>query len=527
MACADCIMLALWRASRRRSRYDGVMIARVLKWRRWSPATRHLVFGLAVGAAMPICSALIANALDTYLHVKAPSMTFLVGVILAAIWFGRSIGLATALFAFFIYNFYLTEPRNTLGFAGWEDVLTLLVFVSTALLIGGVTGAVHDERERAQKQARIFSGLFGVSRAMAECRNVDEIAALLVSGAREIVAQEAVALRIVAGSAAEIVARSPEGATPSGPVIATATRILETGNTDIANLDGWRLQLVRASGDPIALLAWRPRDRDDHQIAVRLLAELAGNAVARARYQQSQMEMEAVTGAERLRTALMSSISHDFRTPLSTILTSATSMQTYGDQFSPATRADLLTSIQEEAERLNRYIGNILDMTRLDAGVVKLRQEWIDPVELLDNVQERMQRRMGARRMAMEAPAAVPAILVDPLLLEQAIVNAVENCLAYTPATAVVRLGADYTTTAVSIWVEDDGPGVPAADLPFLFDKFHRLGSTQNTQGAGLGLAISKGFIEAMGGEAKASTSSDGGLRVAFTFPLQMTLANA
>lgn len=486
-----------------------------------------MALGLAVGAAMPIGSAFIANALDTELHVKAPSMTFLCSVILAAVWFGRKVGLATALFAFFIYNFYLSEPRNTFGFAGVEDVLTLLVFVGAALVIGGVTGSVHDERERAQKQARIFSGLFSVSRSMAECRSIDEIASLVASGACEIVAQEAVTFRLGAQGGAEMVARAPETASPSAPVIATAAQLLETGNTDIAQVDGWRLQLVRASGAPIALLAWRPRDRDDHQIAIRLLAELAGNAVARARYLQSQLEMEAVTGAERLRTALMSSISHDFRTPLSTILTSATSLQTYGDQFSADTRADLFASIQEESERLNRYIGNILDMTRLDAGVVKLRQEWIDPIELLENVQERMQRRIAARPFTIEAPAAVPAIHVDPLLLEQAIVNVVENSLAHTPGAAAVRLGADYTTTAVSIWLEDDGPGVPADDLPFIFDKFHRVNNAQNAQGAGLGLAISKGFVEAMGGEARASAPRGRGLRIAFTFPLQMSLVNA
>jgi two-component system sensor histidine kinase KdpD len=164
-------------------------------------------------------------------------------------------------------------------------------------------------------------------------------------------------------------------------------------------------------------------------------------------------------------------------------------------------------------------------MTRLDAGVVKLRQEWIDPVEVLDTVHERVQRRMGARKLTLDAPAAAPSILVDPLLLEQAIINVIENSLAYTPAKANVRLGAEYTTSAVSIWVEDEGPGVPVGDLPFIFDKFHRLKNAEDSQGAGLGLAISKGFVEAMGGEARASTAEGGGLRVAFIFPLQMSLA--
>lgn len=502
------------------------MIARALDWRNWTPRMRRMAFGFAVGAAMPIGSAIIAASMDTYLHVKAPSMTFLCSVILAALWFGRHVGLATALFAFFIYNFYLTEPRNTFGFAGIEDMLTLLVFTSTALLIGTLTGNLHDARERAEAQVRMFSGLFRSSRVMADVRDPREALAQLVSGAVEIAARDAAIVE--RGENGRAVVKQVAGVMPPQAVIdaCVGPRLIPDG------AQAWRLQPVEVGVTRFAVLAWRPLGgpNDAQQdIAVKLLAELASIAIQRAEYVHQQMEMETIAATDKLRTALMSSISHDFRTPLSTIMTSASSLTLYGGQFSEATRADLLASIQEEAERLNRYVGNILDMTRLEGGGVRLREEWIDPAELMEGVAERMQRRLDGRTFSVVAPAAAPAIFVDPLLLEQAVVNVIENALTHTPREAAIRLGADYTNDAVRLWVEDEGPGVAPENLALMFDKFQRLKDARNHEGAGLGLAISKGFAEAMHGQIKAvSPASNGkGLRVEFSFPLQTAMAGA
>jgi len=371
---------------------------------------------------------------------------------------------------------------------------------------------------------------------MAETRNSDEALRLLTNGAREIAAREAVVIQLGEDGATFDAHGEPSHAALPGGVRQAAARLIRdpsdleaVSNEEIA---GWRLQLVQGGSHPAAALAWRPAPNaqgGEHAIAIRLLCELAHVAIERSQFMQRKLELDTMAATERLRSALMSSISHDFRTPLSTILTSASSLQAYGDQFSAVTRADLLSSIQEEAERLNRFIRNILDMTRVDTGALKLREEWIDPLEVIDNISERMQKRLGGRDLAVEAPAAVPAIFVDPLLLEQAIINVVENALVYTPQESNISIGAAYTDTSVSLWVEDEGPGVPAAELPYIFDKFHRLESTQNTQGAGLGLAISKGFVEAMHGEIRAISPAqrDQGLKVEFVFPLQTELANA
>lgn len=503
---------------------------RSLDWRTWDAGARRLAFGLLFGALMPITSAVLASALDTYLNVRAPSMTFLCSVILAAIWFGRRVAVGTAVFAFFIYNFYLTEPRNTFGFAGWEDGLTLLVFVGVALLIGTLAGNLHDQRERAEEQARVFSSLFTVSRAMAETPNAHEALAHLAAGVRQITGLEVVVMQPDANGAFNVTTSAPPLASPPKIVGAAAAALFTNVGEEERTEEGWRLQKVQAGGAPIAVLAWRPTEgpnSGDRAIAVRLMTDLTAVGVERTQHLQRQVELDTMAATDRLRTALMSSMSHDFRTPLSTILASATSLQAYGDQFSDSTRADLLVSIQEEAERLNRFIGNILDMTRLEAGAVKPRTEWVDPIDIIDAIEERVRKRIGDRPFRIVAPAAAPAVAVDPLLLEQAVINVVENALVHTPASAELRIGAEYGEREVRLWVEDDGPGVAQNELTRIFDRFHRATDAPNNQGAGLGLAISKGFVEAMHGQVRAiSPVANGcGLRVEFVFPLEAAMA--
>jgi len=490
------------------------MWARVAdQWQRLTSGQRFAA-GIAAGAALSVLSALSAGTLEASLGVHAPNMAFLCSVIFAAIWFGRRVALVTAIISFLVYNFYLTEPRYTIGFAGLEDFFTLLVFVSVALLIGELTGNLHSDRERAREQVRVLSGLFTESRAMAECTTPDEALQRLAAGAREVVARDA----IVCGADGALIG-APPGAVQPPPM---------SSETALAS---WQFEEVTADGRRVAVLAWKRSTRRagvEQAIAARLLVEQARAAVERARVLQRKIEMDTMAATERLRTALLSSISHDFRTPISTILTSASSLRAFGDQFPPATSADLLVTIEEEAERLNRFVGNVLDMTRLEANVVKPREEWIDPLETIEAVQHRLSKRVPDGNLVVSAPAAVPSIYVDPLLLEQALVNVVENAIVHA-SNGKLRIGADYGEEAVRLWVEDEGPGVPDSDLVRIFDKFHRLQILPNNQGVGLGLAITKGFVEAMKGEVSAiSPVREGrGLRVEFTFPLQTTLVTA
>ena len=260
---------------------------------------------------------------------------------------------------------------------------------------------------------------------------------------------------------------------------------------------------------------------DEEKLALALLDQGAV-AVERADLAGQAVETETLRRTDRFRGALMNSVSHDLRTPLSTVLGASTTLIDLGDKLTPAVRADLLLSIREEAERLSRYVGDLLDMTRLEGGGLNIRADWIDVRDVLNAASKRVARRLGKRRMTRDFPAQLSLVMVDQGLLEQALVNILENAIAYSPDGSTVELAAYEDRGAVVISIEDEGKGIPTAELERVFDKFRRMEEpSDRTKGAGLGLAIAKGFVEAMNGRiAAASPLQDGkGTRILISLP--------
>ena len=177
------------------------------------------------------------------------------------------------------------------------------------------------------------------------------------------------------------------------------------------------------------------------------------------------MENEALRRSDKLRAALLNSISHDLRTPLSTVLGSATTLIDYGETLKPKVRADLLISIREEAERLNRYVGNLLDMTRLEGGALKTRSEWTDVRDVLGAAIGRVERRLEQRKLTRDFPVELTSVETDPGLLEQAIVNILENAIAYSPDGSLIELATYEDRGNIVISIEDEGPGIPQSDI--------------------------------------------------------------
>jgi two-component system sensor histidine kinase KdpD len=227
----------------------------------------------------------------------------------------------------------------------------------------------------------------------------------------------------------------------------------------------------------------------------------------------------------------MNSVSHDLRTPLSTVLGSATTLIDYGATLKPEVRDDLLLSIREEAERLSRYVGDLLDMTRLEGGGLNVRTDWTDVRDALNAAADRVSRRLGRRRITRDFPPQLSMVEADHGLLEQAVVNILENAIAYSPDGTTIELAAYEDRGSVVISIEDEGRGIPTAELERVFDKFRRMEDSTDrapdrVQGAGLGLAIAKGFVEAMRGRiAAASPIQDGpdggkrGTRILISLP--------
>jgi two-component system sensor histidine kinase KdpD len=287
------------------------------------------------------------------------------------------------------------------------------------------------------------------------------------------------------------------------------------------------LDLLAAGGRALAGRGGRRRGgRHGGRIGRRalLLALLEQGAVAleRAELATEAVETETLRRADRFRSALLNSISHDLRTPLSTVLGASSTLIDYGKGMTAAVRDDLLLSIREEAERLNRYVGNLLDMTRLEGGALRLRTDWTDVRDVLGAAAERVSRRLETRVLARDFPVELSLVRADPSLLEQAVVNILENAIAYSQDGARIEMAAYEDRSNVVISIEDEGRGIPTAELEQVFEKFRRMEEpTDRHQGAGLGLSISKGFVDAMGGRiAAASPIHDGkGTRILISLP--------
>ncbi len=214
--------------------------------------------------------------------------------------------------------------------------------------------------------------------------------------------------------------------------------------------------------------------------------------------------------ADKLRVAMLTSLSHDLRTPLAAILGAATTLLSSKRLYEPEQSEDMLQMIREEAERLDRFVGNLLDMSRLEAGALGVKLEALDVIDLAEAASKRLARRLSGHHIVFDAPNDLPLVYVDPLLLEQAIVNLLDNAAKYAPAGSTIRIQARLGGSKVLLVVEDEGPGIPPDELALIFDKFYRAkAADRRVAGTGLGLAVARGFVEAFGGTLDAANRTD------------------
>lgn len=445
------------------------------------------------------------------------SMLFLGGVLVTAYLFGSGPAYFAAGLAFFIYDFYLVEPRFTITFST-SDLITLAVFLAVAMLTGRLTGRVKDEAERAAARARTTAALFDATRAFSGSSDEGLIRQKLAEHLGAAAKGEA-----FVRTKAKVVS-CPEGAAIPTEVARLALRMeLRDGGfaAETVTFEDWTLRPLIGQGSSLGVAGWRARPRvDKDQKLVEILVDVGAAAIARARLAAGKAEAEARARTEDLRNALLSSISHDLRTPLSAIMASASSLSEFGESFDPATRKDLSTTIQQEAERLDSFVANLLNMTRLESGALTIQRVAFSAPEIIGRVIHRGPPD-GRRAVQVNIDPGLPEAYGDPVLFEQAFWNVYENAVRYTAEPQAVCVRATPVGEEIEICVEDEGPGLPVADLSRIFDKFFRSAVTAQKPGTGLGLSITKGLIEGMGGSVSARLREDGksGLIIAMKVP--------
>lgn len=476
---------------------------------------------------------LAASAVERFAENVNLALIFLLVVLAVGLRFGLWPALTTAAAAAFSYNFFFLEPRYTVYIGSGSDIFTFLVFFAVALAAGWLTGRVRDQAAATSRRAAAVTSLLAASRKLSAAAERNAAAQALAEQLAAATGGKAAVLLPDGGEIAPAVG-SPEPPAFTTGDMAAARWAWEKGEAAGAGTGtlpnaAWvfhPLQGLKTRAGVAAVEPQRLRADTDERFVLALLDQGAV-ALERAELAATAADAEALRRSDRLRAALLNSISHDLRTPLSTVLGSASTLLDYGPTLKEPVRRDLLESIQEEAERLNRYVGDLLDMTKLEGGALAPRAEPLDVRDVLRAAMERVARRLGDRRFDRDFPERLSLVKADASLLEQAVVNILENAITYSPEGTPIEVAAYEDQGNVVVSIEDEGPGIPTIELERVFEKFRRMeeASDRHKQGAGLGLAISKGFIEAMGGRiAAASPIHDGrGTRVLISLRKERT----
>lgn len=490
----------------------------------------------AVGAVAALVAVASAAALGAQLvrYVELPniSMIFLAAVVVCALRFGTGSAVFASLLSFVAYNFLFIEPVHTFSIAKPHELLALLVFLLVSIAIGGLAGRLRDQAELVRARAEALRSQYEFARKLSGTVRMDDLLWAVAS-------QVAAALRgrclVFLDEGGELALR---GAAPPddemGPAEWTAARWafrhLEPAGWRTGTLPNARLQFrpLKTARGVAGVVGFEPAAGDrsltaEEDRVVAALIDQASVAVERIRLVEETSRAAAAAESEKLRSALLTSVSHDLKTPLAAILGAVTTVRTLGGQMPEADRADLLQTIEEETRRLSRFVGNLLDMTKLEAGGLDVTPEAVDLAELLPVVASRARTLLPRLVIRIEPLPAAASVRGNPLLIDQVVFNLLENVEKYARPDPEARVRLTVADGEARLHVEDRGPGVPADQLERIFAKFHRVAiGDGRAAGTGLGLAIAKGIVEAMGGTIHAESPVEGGrgTRIVITWPV-------
>ncbi len=478
--------------------------------------------GYVYAVGLVVAATVISAGLDRLSSSANLAMVYLASVVVSGVLNGLRPALTTAALAILAYNFLFLPPRFSLVIGHAADVITFAIFLAVAGVTGWLSGRVRDQARLSARRASTVATLLAASRRLSGAANGGDAAKALVEQASAASGATAVVLLRQKDDLA-LAASAPEAATLSTAAMSAARWAWERreaagAGTGTLPQVGWTFRPLVGVRGPVGVAGYEaaPDRSGDEERLLSALLDQGAVALERAELAADQAETQALRRSDRLRTALLNSISHDLRTPLATVLGASTTLIDYGGQLKPDVQADLLDSIREEAERLNRYIGNLLDMTKLEGDALNPRKQLIDVRDVLAAAIERVDRRLGGRPLTRDFPAELSFVELDPALLEQAVVNVLENAIGYSPADTAIEVAAYEDRHNVVVSIEDEGKGIPAAELERVFDRFRRIEENSDRtggergKGVGLGLSISKGFVEAMGGRIAAASPIHG-----------------
>lgn len=420
-----------------------------------------------------------------------------------AVW-GLGPGLTASVGAFLAFNYFFIPPYFTLVVHETQDIVVLAVFFIVSVVMSQLVGRVQSSLAEAQAREREATHLYELSTALAGLRQEAAIARILAERLQEIFNADQL----------EVMLHRPGQALPH-------TFRAPAAQSAHPNPPDHLLPLTTARGLLGEIHLWRaasPLSQAEERLA-RTFASQGALALERASLAQAETRAHVLEESDRLKSALLSSVSHELRTPLATIKAAATSLRGGEVGWETSAREDLIAAIDDEADHLNRLVGNLLDMSRIEAGALKPQRQWNLLSEIVAGVLARMKRATEGHQIKISIPDDLPLVPVDYVLMEQVFTNLISNSLKYAPGGSVVQIRAWAEAQAVQVRVSNQGPPVPEEHLDRIFDKFYRVTAAARVTGTGLGLSICKGLVEAHGGQIWAENLPDG-FAFNFTLPL-------
>jgi len=488
------------------------------------PALSHYLWGaMAVALVTGICM-----PLQRHLEMADVVMVYLVGILLVASRFGRWPALASSGLSVLALDFFFMPPRFSFAVGNIRHLATYAVMLLVGLVIGNLTERIRSQARLARNRENRIRALFRLS---GDLTRSSGSAAMAETAIRNVAThfQSRVSIYLPGPGGRLVPASAADKHAVGQDELGVAQWVYdhhEPAGQGTDTLPGAKALYLPLKGahELIGVMGIQPTEADRMEPDQRHLLEAFANqtavALERAILAERNRESQRQVDREQLRNALLSSVSHDLRTPLGGITGAASTLLADRGELAGEARKELLETIHEEGNRLQRLVTNLLDVTRLESGVVDLAKDWVPIEEVVGSALDRLGPQLGNRAVKLELPPNLPMVQVDPVLLGQVIINLVENACKFSPAGLPIEIKGWATERAVTLSVTDHGPGVPEGQEERIFDKLVRFPQGEARPGAGLGLAICKGVIQAHGGRIQATNRPSGGAQFLLSLPL-------
>jgi two-component system sensor histidine kinase KdpD len=482
---------------------------------RFSWNARHYIVLAATIAAITA----LGDSFRESLNLAAIAMMYMAVIIISAIRFGLPPSLFVSFLCILNYDFFFTEPFYHFSIASNRDIVAIIFFALSAFSTSHYAARSRTERQMAQRRAEIASGLYIFSRELSGIADRGQLVRACVATIAKLL-HGRVIMMLPEDAGLALAASEPSMLDLDDRDRNHAQVAWRNGQGPSSwrggRIDGKWLFLPMTSSKGIVGMLGLTRDTkawylSDEELRLgSALSDLAGLAVERVKLADEIDAARLLSATGKLRSALLTSLSHDLRTPLTSILGSLTTLQNLDDQIDPLSRKELLDTAVSETERLARFAHNILDDTRLEAGALVPRPSLVNLSDIVGTALRRAAKILQAHRIDIRLPPTLPMLNLDPVLIEQVLFNLFDNAVKYAPKGSTITIEGKSGGGWTSLSISDEGPGIPPSDLELIFDRFYRVQQQDHQRaGTGLGLTICRGFVEAHGGHITASNRSD------------------